>query len=252
MVAWLLEALTLEERQVVLLLRFPGATTDSVAELLPLEESEVYYLSNVAEGKIKKRKQDTTWAESKPDAELLKVFGYDEDGEKTVPDEKQFQKIYEAQWGAAINKLAYYILSDRLGASNIEDTVRETSYCYVKNKTFDVSNAWKGNAEEIWPGFQQLTFNACEEEIITFSKAKQETLTHEPDDVWVTCIKELSVGERQCLLLSTFYHKRDPDGITAIGSALGGKRQSTVKKHIRTAFEKIIEHSRGMYGRIEI
>ena len=41
MVAWLLEALTLEERQVVLLLRFPGATTDSVAELLSLEESEV-------------------------------------------------------------------------------------------------------------------------------------------------------------------------------------------------------------------
>lgn len=251
MVAWLLEALTLEERQVVLLLRFPGATTDSVAELLSLEESEVYYLSNVAKDKIKKRKQDTTWAESKPDAELLEVLGYDEDGEKKVPDEKKFQKIYEAYWSTAINKLAYYILADRLGASNIEDTVRESAYKYVEAKTFDVTNAWKGNAEELWPGFQQLTFDACEEEIITFSKANEKN--YEPGDVWAMCInEELSVDERQCLLLSTFYHKRDPDGITAICIALRKKRQSTVKKHIRNAFEKIIKHSHLMYGDIEI
>ncbi len=233
MVAWLLGALTLEERQVVLLLRLPGASPLSIAESLSFEESKVKFLSKRAENKIKKRKQETRWVENKPDAALHAFF------DDAIPDERTFYIIYDRFWSAGINKLAYYIVADRLSALKMEEVVRHLAYDCVENENFDVDNPWKGNNEKHWPGFQQLTFDACEAEILTFS-SDTKTRISEPGDLWATCInEELSVPERQCVLLSTFYHKRDPAGISAISNVLR-LEPSIVEQHIQTALKKTL------------
>ena len=232
MMEWLMAALTFEERQVLLLLRFPDASPTSVAEALCIEETTVRTHARKATKKLTKRKERTTWG---PPNEVDNEFIGD------VPDWNEFQRIYERDWRPSVTNLAYYLLGDTTGADRIADSVMTRSKPYVEEQeSFDIHRAWEGNTSG-WIGFKRLTFKATQKFLILFNEKNKTHARAKPDDVWARRLQErLTAIETQVFLLSTLFYKSDDDGISKIAQ-LTDLCAETVKANIQRAVRKMLD-----------
>ena len=232
MMEWLMAALTFEERQVLLLLRFPDASPTSVAEALCIEETTVRTHARKATKKLTKRKEETTWG---PPNEVDNEFIGD------VPDWNEFQRIYERDWRPSVTNLAYYLLGDTTGADRIADSVMTRSKPYVEEQeSFDIHRAWEGNTSG-WIGFKRLTFKATQKFLILFNEKNKTHARAKPDDVWARRLQErLTAIETQVFLLSTLFYKSDDDGISKIAQ-LTDLCAETVKANIQRAVRKMLD-----------
>lgn len=231
MTEWLLSATTFAERQVLLLSRFPEASDASVAEDLSLDEEQIRILHDRAKAKINARKNEITWESIKPENTFT----------GKVPGWEKFQVIYEASWSRSVEDFAYHLIGDHSGPRRvIADQVKALSQRHIENGTFDITQAWEGN-ETGWPGFKALTFTATKEFLKNFDRFDKHYAAPKSEDVWACRIKErLSISETQCLLLSTLFFPRDPDGIRSIAELIGGDTQS-VEGHIKNAVRKMLD-----------
>ena len=238
MAEWLLSALTFAERQVLLLLRFPGATRASVAEDLGLSEVEIRRLYNSANGKIDKRKGATTWKAVNPEDTFT---GDVSPGGDVSSGGETWEKFYESFWSRSVEEFAYHLLGDHVAARRIiADKVKALSKRYIEDETFDITRAWEGN-ENGWPGFKKLTFTASKEFLKTFNKVDKRYAKPKPEDVWASRIKErLSPTETQCFLLSTLFFPRDSEGIFQI-SKLVDLNEPSVENHLTRAIRKMLD-----------
>ena len=237
MITYLLSKLTFSERQVVLLLRFPDTSIQSVSEDLSLPDYRVAELSENANDAIAACSNEMTWKDSKPKND----FSFAGD----VPAWDTFKKIYDEHWSAAVQELAYNIIVDEdLSARRIVDRVLRVSRKYLESEKFDFNTAWDGNTEKCWPGFRSLTFMTCKVHILNLSADNTAKKTRiRQGDVWARGIHSLNVLERQCLLFSIFF----PESISELVKSVNTLDDPAVEAHVATAIGKIIKHSLSYY-----
>ena len=228
MIQWLLGALTFEEIQVLLLLRFPEESPRTIAESLDLEEATVRTYARRGKRKLTARKDATQWENRTEDNEFI----------GTVPDRREFQRIYERVWRRSVRHLAYCLIGDLTGATRIADTVMIRAYQDLEEQgRFDVDTAWQGDNEFI--GLKEHTFNEVEAFLIDFNEQEKEHVQTRPQDIWAKRVKErLTTAETKCFLL-TFFHRSDDNGIADI-SNLTGMPSEKVKRHIQRAVRKML------------
>ena len=235
MLEWLMAALTFQERQVLLLFRFPDASFTSVAEDLNIKRATISTHVERTHEKLTKRKQETLWKTFKPvDNEFI----------GDVPDWNEFQRIYERLWRPSVTHLAYCLLGDTIGADRVADSVMTRAKPYVEEReSFDIQTAWEGN-DNGWIGFKSLIFEATRTFLSQFSEKDKAHAQAKPHDVWALRIKErLTAMETQCFLLSTFFYLRDDDGIREIAK-LTGLRDKTVEEHVQRSVRKMLHPDR--------
>ena len=223
MIEWLMAALTFEERQVLLLLRFRDASPRSVAADLGIEEPQVRTHARQARKKLAERKKETIW----------------QSPERCVPDWREFQGIYETCWEPSVRKLAYYLLGDVTGAARITDTVRLRAQQEIEeHNAFDRDTAWQGNNDFI--GFKRHTFKAVRKFLIELKESDKADARAQRPDVWAQRVQRLNRMETQVFLLSTFFFQPNNDGIHEIAVVLAVD-PSTVKINRQQAVEKMLQ-----------
>ena len=225
MIEWLMAALTFEERQVLLLLRFPDENHRSTAKALGIEEATVRTHARNAKKKLTERKKKTTWESPNTD----------------VPDWKEFQRIYERYWRPSVRNLAYYLLGDTTGAALIADRVmRRAKQDLKEQETLDRDTVWEGNNDFI--GFQRLTFKEIRRFLILFNEKDKAHAQAKQQDVWARRVKErLTPIETQVFLLSTFFYQPNDNGIHEIAESLNDLSDETVKENIQRAVKKMLQ-----------
>ena len=233
MVVFLLSKLDVPERQAVLLYRFrdDGITDRDIARHINInvEALEDLYLS--AEKKM--NEDDTQWQDTRKTEKIL--------------SETEFRKYFDNTWSKPVEAFATLMLGDRRHVSRISGAVLEKALCARAQFNTDATDAaWEGH--EKWPGFRQLTADACRDFIIKLDK---KPAAYEKASLWQKCLATLTVDEYRCLMLSTFFYKRDDTtDICAIvnkfkypNTRTKAYSQNKVQSHIQAALKKILERS---------
>ena len=231
MVVFLLSKLDVPERQAVLLYRFRGngITHRDIARHIDINVEALEDLHLSAEKKMSKdntsQRQDTRKTEK-------------------ILSETDFIEDFENTWSKPVEAFATLMLGDPRHVSRISGAVLEKSLC--SRAQFNTDAAWEGH--EKWPGFRQLTADACRDFIIKLDK---KPAAYEKASLWQKCLATLTVDEYRCLMLSTFFYKRDDTtDICAIvnkfkypNTRTKAYSQNKVQSHIQAALKKILERS---------
>jgi DNA-directed RNA polymerase specialized sigma24 family protein len=228
---YLLSKLDVPERQAVLLNRFrdDGITDRDIARHININVEALEDLHLSAEKKM--NKDDTQWQDTRKTKEK-------------ILSETDFIEDFDNTWSKPVEAFATLMLGDPRHVSRISGAVLEKSLC--SRAQFNTDAAWEGH--EKWPGFRQLTADACRDFIIKFDKKPAE---YEKASLWQKCLATLTVDEYRCLMLSTFFYKRDDTtDICAIvnkfkypNTRTKAYSQNKVQSHIQAALKKILERS---------
>ena len=176
---------------------------------------------------LQKAKDDTSQSQDNTETE-----------EYVDVSENDFLEHYDEIWNKPIKSFASLMFGNRVYVSKIVSTVQETANDLWTANKFDANAPWQGEGE--WQGFRQLTADACRDFIIQLDKAPA---AHTASSLCGKCLETLTFDEYRCFMLSTFFYKRDDEGIRDIADKLN-LSDTDVKAHIQSALKKVVEKSR--------
>ncbi len=237
MVVYLLSQLNFRQRQALLLSRFSekGITDRDIARHIGIsveelsinveELEDILHTDTAANGQIS---QDDT-SQTQDNTETEEYVDISED---------DFLKHYDVTFKNPIEAYASFMFGNRVYASKIASIIRREIANRIRESSnkFNPNKPWEGEGE--WEGFRQLTADTCRNFIIQLNEESQIPIG---SSLWGKCLETLTFNEYKCLLLFTFFYKRD-EGIREVAGILN-QSEADLQAFMQTSLKTVLKKS---------